>query len=351
MAQTTLEDKDSKRHTRWPSEDGKGKPTALEDKDNKSKLTKHQRSFPGQNYQTLPLKSLSSLEIPATGRLKKDASAIIPAKIPFKVNVFDLKTRITQKRPPPIHWVQDPWDTYLQLRTLDRGGIVTAAYTRKTPVEMVTIKEIRSAIDSKDLKWYTHCNLIAFLESYQFGEKLLAVTEYTVATLDQVIASPLALEEKHISAVSCQVFEGMRHLSRSGLVLNNLNTSKILFTPDGCVKIDDYQPSTSTPRARPLGVIAIEMMQTGIPPDPGHGLILRHPDQWSPEAANFLAVASWSSLDVLDNNKFLKCSSPTIMIPHIESARCDTIEEGGTISQGKETEEQAVLEDLLSEYT
>ena len=39
------------------------------------------------------------------------------------------------------------------------------------------------------------------------------------------------------------------------------------------------------------------------------------------------------------------------MIPHIESARCDTLEESGTISQGKETEEQAVLEDLLSEYT
>lgn len=65
--------------------------------------------------------------------------------------------------------------------------------------------------------------------------------------------------------------------------------------------LDDYQPSTSTPHARPLGVIAMEMMQTGIPPDPGHGLILRHPDQWSPEAANFLAVTSWGSLDDLDN--------------------------------------------------
>jgi hypothetical protein len=105
------------------------------------------------------------------------------------------------------------------------------------------------------------------------------------------------------------------------VTLNNLNTSKILFTPDGCVKIgmliisglssrtelisqvaflNDYQASTST-HARPLGVIAIEMMQDGIPPDPGHDLILRHLDQWSPEAANFLAVASWGNLDDLDN--------------------------------------------------
>ena len=43
------------------------------------------------------------------------------------------------------------------------------------------------------------------------------------------------------------------------------------------------------------------MMQKGVPPDPGPGLILRHPDLWSPEAANFLAVASWGSLDDLDN--------------------------------------------------
>ncbi|KAL5349533.1 hypothetical protein ACLOAV_005828 [Pseudogymnoascus australis] len=355
MAQTsTLEDKDSKRHTRWPSEDGKGKPTALEDKDNKSKLIKIQRSFPGQNYEILPLKSLSSLEIPKTGRLKKDTSAAIPTNLPFKVNFSDLKTRVTHKRPPLSHWVENPWDTYLQLRTLTRGGIVIAACTRKAPFEMVTIKEIRSALDSKDLKWCSHRNLVALMESYQFGEKQLAVMEYTVATLDKVLATPLPLEENHISAVSSQVFEGIRHLSRSGLVLNNLNTSKILFTADGCVKIaflDDCQPSTSSPHARPLGVIAMEMMQTGIPPDPGHGLILRHPDQWSPEAANFLAVASWSSLDVLDNNKFLKCSSPAIMIPHIESARWNTIEKGEPISQEEETEQQAVLEDLLLEYT
>ncbi|KFY28059.1 hypothetical protein V491_00665 [Pseudogymnoascus sp. VKM F-3775] len=344
---TALEDKDGKRQTRWLSEDGKGRPTALEDKDD-NKPTKHQRSFPGQNYEILPLKIVESLEVPKTARLKKDASAVIPTSLPFRANNFGLKTALTRKRAPLSHWVENPWDTYLQLRTLDRGGIVKAAYTRKAPVEMVTIKEVRSAIDPKDIKWYSHRNLLAFLESYQFGEKQLAVTEYTVATLDQILATPLPLKEIHISAVSCQIFEGIRHMSRSGFALNNLDTSKILFTPDGCVKIaflDDYQPSASTPHARPLGVIAIEMMQGGVPPDPGHNLILRHPDQWSAEAANFLAVASFSSLDVLDNNKFLKCSSPTIMIPHIESRG------KGTIYQGKEKEQQAALEDLLLEYT
>ena len=49
MAETTASvDKDSKRHTRWPSEDGKEKPTALEDEDNKSKLTKFKERFLGR---------------------------------------------------------------------------------------------------------------------------------------------------------------------------------------------------------------------------------------------------------------------------------------------------------------
>jgi hypothetical protein len=80
-----------------------------------------------------------------------------------------------------------------------------AASTRKAPVEIVVIKELRSALRIDEPEWYRHQNLVAFLESYQFEEKLLAVTEYTVATLKQIIAIPLALEEVHISAVCCQV--------------------------------------------------------------------------------------------------------------------------------------------------
>lgn len=38
------------------------------------------------------------------------------------------------------------------------------------------------------------------------------------------------------------------------------------------------------------------------------------------------------------------------MIPHIESTRWNTLEEGGTISQGDEKEQEAALEDLLLEY-
>ncbi|KFY99055.1 hypothetical protein V498_01029 [Pseudogymnoascus sp. VKM F-4517 (FW-2822)] len=256
--------------------------------------------FPG-NLDVIKLQSLSSLEVPSAEREKRDASRYIPPKIPLEAIALgpERQTKGSKKRTSINHCAEDPWDTYESLRTLDRGGIVIAAYTRKAPVQMVVIKELRSVLRTTELEWSCHHNLVACLQLYHFEEKRLAVMEYTVATLQQVMAVPLELEEIHISAL----FEGIRHLSRNGVVHSKLDTSKVLFTQDGCVKIaflDDYQASTST-HARPLGIIAIEMMHKGIPPDRGNALILRHPDLWSAEAANFLSVASRGSLQDLIN--------------------------------------------------
>jgi len=48
--------------------------------------------------------------------------------------------------------------------------------------------------------------------------------------------------------------------------------------------------------ARSLGIIAIEMMQNGVSPTMDEKLVLRDPGGWSPEASNFLDVASWATL-------------------------------------------------------
>jgi hypothetical protein len=34
-----------------------------------------------------------------------------------------------------------------------------------------------------------------------------------------------------------KVFEGMQHLSKFGMAHNKLDSSRVLFLPDGCVKI------------------------------------------------------------------------------------------------------------------
>jgi hypothetical protein len=161
--------------------------------------------FPG-SFDVIKLQSLGSLEVPHAEREKTDASKYIPPKLPLKATPLgsETQTKGPEKRTSINHWTKDPWDTYDSLCTLDRGGSVIAAYTRKVPVQMVLIKELRSVIRTTELEWSHHHNLVAFLELYQFDEKRLAVMEYTVATLQQVMAV-LPLEEIHISAVCFQV--------------------------------------------------------------------------------------------------------------------------------------------------
>lgn len=88
---------------------------------------------------------------------------------------------------------------------------------------------------------------------FQHEGVLFAITDYTVATLTQVIASGRPLEEIHISAVYRQasflwplmiypaniakVFEGMEYLSMFGIAHINLDSTKVLFSADGCVKV------------------------------------------------------------------------------------------------------------------
>lgn len=43
-------------------------------------------------------------------------------------------------------------------------------------------------------------------------------------------------------------------------------------------------------------MIAFEMMEDGSRPETKEKLVLRRPERWSPEASNFLHVASWRTL-------------------------------------------------------
>ncbi|KAH6661611.1 hypothetical protein B0J14DRAFT_611950 [Halenospora varia] len=189
-----------------------------------------------------------------------------------------------------------------------RGGEVIAACTHKVPAEMVAIKS-SLPITSKSLENTKHENLLAIIDLYRSEGEFYVITDYTATTLKQIIAIKLPLEELH-------VFEGIQHLSRFGLAHRKLDSSKVLFLSDGCAKI----------AARSIGVIAVEMMQNGIPPEADKKLTLKHPERWSAEASNFLEVTSWGTLKDIEKNKFLKYVSPTVMKPFVEYARWDTME-------------------------
>jgi hypothetical protein len=68
---------------------------------------------------------------------------------------------------------------------------------------MVAVKQV-SSYNFEKLGTSQHENLLAIMEVYRFQGAFFIITDYTAATLRQVIAIPLQLEEIHVSATCRQ---------------------------------------------------------------------------------------------------------------------------------------------------
>ncbi|CZS99517.1 uncharacterized protein RAG0_07883 [Rhynchosporium agropyri] len=136
---------------------------------------------------------------------EKEQHTQLPFRLPIKINPPDVisdqlvpKTNIKTSEVAQLLAVrvESPWDSYISLRQLERGGQVTVAYTRHVPVRLVAVKELLS--DSfVELRKCQHENLLAIMEVYRFQGVFFVITDYTATTLKQVIAIPLPLEELH----------------------------------------------------------------------------------------------------------------------------------------------------------
>ncbi|KAG4410875.1 hypothetical protein IFR04_015987 [Cadophora malorum] len=208
------------RKTRFPGNDH----GLLEETDASKRSNPNRRTrFPGgRDIERIRL--LEKEEQRLESSAEREQPTELPFRLPIRINPPDValqnpapKTIIKTSEVvqlPPVQ-VESPWKTYISLRHLERGGQVTVAYTRKVPVRVVVIKELQS--DSfMEMRKCQHENLLAIVEVYRFQGVFFVITDYTAATLKQVIAIPLPLEELHVSATCRQVFEGMQHLSRFG---------------------------------------------------------------------------------------------------------------------------------------
>jgi hypothetical protein len=70
---------------------------------------------------------------------------------------------------------------------------------------------------------------------------------------------------------------------------------------------DECKP-TGSASARPLGVIALQMMENDVPPYPDGKIVLKQPGKWSAKASNFLHVASEGTLKDIE-----KVGAPTLV--------------------------------------
>jgi hypothetical protein len=165
---------------------------------------RRQTKFPGGT----PLQDLTILDKSTEAETKRRHRDRL--RLPVRVN----QPCATPSRPPPTatakkeQWnetpkKEDPWSTYTSLGTLERGGNVTAAYTRDIPVKMVTVKKLSSDF-VKELPKCKHENLLTVIGLYQHEGEFFVITDYTVVTLQQINATRLPLHEPHVSVTCLQ---------------------------------------------------------------------------------------------------------------------------------------------------
>ena len=77
---------------------------------------------------------------------------------------------------------------------------------------MLAVKQFAS-YNFEKLGTPRHENLLAVIQVYRFQNSFFIMTDYTAATLRQVIAIPLQIEENHVSA-TCRQGSLLLHLTR-----------------------------------------------------------------------------------------------------------------------------------------
>ena len=151
--------------------------------------------------------------------MEAEEVARVPSPIPLRINPPDGPSvrvqptkSVTQREQPPLVKIESSWIRYTSLRSLERGGSIIAACTIRAPVQMVAVKQFAS-YNFEKLGTPRHENLLAVIKVYRFQNSFFIITDYTAATLRQVIAIPLQIEENHVSA-TCRQGSLLLHLTR-----------------------------------------------------------------------------------------------------------------------------------------
>ena len=187
---------DERRLTRFGEGKGSISKDLLEDTD-----IKRRTKFSG-GAGLLPL----SLGIKASVGVKQSAKedSVQAPRLPLKAS----HPTCAPSKPPPTR-NESPWSTYTRISPLERGGEIMTACTRAVPVKMVAVKKLvadkTSSELGKELTKCQHKNLLSALEVYKYEHTFFIITDYTAATLKQILgSSSCPLQESQVSAICYQ---------------------------------------------------------------------------------------------------------------------------------------------------
>ncbi|KDN59969.1 putative FAD-binding domain-containing protein [Colletotrichum sublineola] len=213
-------------------------------------------------------------------------------------------------RTPDIEW-NSPWKQYREAFQLhDLGGSLTVAVREGTQAHIRKLAVLESTDALLKFRRLRHQNIVEFTHAYMTDACLYAVFEPTSFSLLHLAKCPKYPDEAQLGAIVSQVVDGLSYLEAEGFEQPTLDSSNMLVTDAGLVKIANQElcrPLTgrSQHHIKAVSRVVQLLMQKYEKETPG----IDDLNRWPPDSHGFtflVAIDSASSVDQLQNHPLMR---------------------------------------------
>ncbi|KAK1966788.1 hypothetical protein LY78DRAFT_669481 [Colletotrichum sublineola] len=155
-------------------------------------------------------------------------------------------------RTSDVEW-NSPWKHYREgFQLHDLGGSLTVAVRDGTQVHIRKVSVPESTDALSKFRRLRHQNIVEFIHAYMTDSCLYAVFEPTTFSLFHLAKCPKYPDEAQLGAIVSQVVGGLSYLEAEGFEHPTLDSSNVLVTDAGLVKIGKYIPYPTLANRNPV---------------------------------------------------------------------------------------------------
>uniref|UniRef100_A0A093VPY0 Serine/threonine-protein kinase CST20 n=1 Tax=Talaromyces marneffei PM1 TaxID=1077442 RepID=A0A093VPY0_TALMA len=217
---------------------------------------------------------------------------------------------------------ESPWNLYRKEFGCELAGDAIAVVHSKNPSRVLLLRSYPDAISSKMLQWFSqlqHPHIMSAKEAYFFKNSLYTICEDLPLTMENLIVCRAYPTEAQLAVIMRQILKGLSYLVTQGLEHQALNSSNILMSQDGIVKIGSLEDVRAQDKNRDqratlnaLQTITMELMEKNAKKKGTTGV--NDLKRWPVDSNAVKFLAAIDSVSTVDELRKVRCLQPVSLL-------------------------------------